>query len=171
MAHTRLPSVGFRSWSRFLAVSLQVTWVINPAEGCHHFLPGPPLPSQPLRGCYQFRCSVNRSTIGVNSLPKTVTRQRRGCNLKFWTHALLRLSPARYPLGYRATVCLVGRRSPRLIQYWAPRGSLLGRQGKLEDTISDISSNRTTIEHVANDIFSFSWTCFVCLLAKQHTPF
>ena len=33
-AHTRLPSVGFRSWSRFLAVSLQVTWVINPAAGC-----------------------------------------------------------------------------------------------------------------------------------------
>ena len=35
-----LPSVGFRSWSRFLAVSLQVTWVINPAVGCHYFLPG-----------------------------------------------------------------------------------------------------------------------------------
>jgi len=30
VAHTRLPSVGFRSWSRFLADSLQVTWVINP---------------------------------------------------------------------------------------------------------------------------------------------
>jgi len=32
VAHTRtrLPSVGFRSWSRFLAVSSQVTWVINP---------------------------------------------------------------------------------------------------------------------------------------------
>jgi len=24
---------------------------------------------------------VNRGTVGVNSLPKTVTRQRRGCNL------------------------------------------------------------------------------------------
>jgi len=31
VAHTRLPSIGFWSWSRFLAVSLQVTWVINPA--------------------------------------------------------------------------------------------------------------------------------------------
>jgi len=30
IAHTRLQSVGFRSWSRFLAVSLQVMWVINP---------------------------------------------------------------------------------------------------------------------------------------------
>ena len=50
VAHTRLPSIGFRSWSRFLAVSLQVTWVINPAVGCHYFLPGLQLPSQPLRG-------------------------------------------------------------------------------------------------------------------------
>ena len=31
-----------------------------------------------LEGCYQFRCLVNRGTMGVNSLPKTVTRQRRG---------------------------------------------------------------------------------------------
>ena len=49
-AHTRLPSVGFRSWSRFLAVSLQVMWVINPAVGCHYFPPSLQLPSQPLRG-------------------------------------------------------------------------------------------------------------------------
>ena len=49
-AHTRLPSVGFRSWSRFLAVSLQVTWVTNPAVGCHYTPPGPQLPSHPLRG-------------------------------------------------------------------------------------------------------------------------
>ena len=32
-------------------------------------------------GCYQFGCLVNRGTMGVNSLPKTVTRQRRGCDL------------------------------------------------------------------------------------------
>ena len=38
--------------------------------------------------------------MGVNSSPKTVTRQRRGCDLNL---ALLRLSPARKPLGYRAT--------------------------------------------------------------------
>ena len=38
VAHTRL------------AVSLQVTWVINPAVGYHYFPPGPQLPSQPLRG-------------------------------------------------------------------------------------------------------------------------
>ena len=50
VAHTRLPSVGFRSWSRFLAVSLQVTWVINPAVGCHYFPPHLQLAPQPLRG-------------------------------------------------------------------------------------------------------------------------
>jgi len=50
VAHTRLPSVGFRSWSRYLSVSLQVTSVINPAVGCHYFSPGLQLPPQPLRG-------------------------------------------------------------------------------------------------------------------------
>ena len=30
--------------------SLQLTWVINPAVGCHYFRPGPQLPSQRLRG-------------------------------------------------------------------------------------------------------------------------
>ena len=50
VAHTRLPSVGFRRWSRFLAVSLQVTWVINLAVGCHYSPPGLQLPLQPLRG-------------------------------------------------------------------------------------------------------------------------
>jgi len=34
---------------QFLAVSQQVTWVINPAVGCHYFPPGLQLPSQPLR--------------------------------------------------------------------------------------------------------------------------
>ena len=59
------------------AVSLQVTWVINLAVGCHYFLPGLQLPPQPLRFC----CLVNRGTMGVNNLPKTVTRQRRDCDL------------------------------------------------------------------------------------------
>ena len=42
--------IGFRSWSRFLAISLQVTWVINPAVGCHYFPPGLQLLPHPLRG-------------------------------------------------------------------------------------------------------------------------
>ena len=49
VAHTRLQSVGFRSWSWFFAVSMQVTWVINPAVVCRYFPPGPHLPSQHLR--------------------------------------------------------------------------------------------------------------------------
>jgi len=32
-------------------------------------------------GCYKFCCSVNRGTMAVNSLPKTVNRQRRDCDL------------------------------------------------------------------------------------------
>jgi len=78
VAHSRLPSVGFRSWSRFLAVSLQVMWIIKPTVGCHYFLPGPQLPTQPL---IQFCCLVNRGTVGVNSLPKTAAWQRRGFDL------------------------------------------------------------------------------------------
>jgi len=49
VSHTRLPSVGLRSWSLFLAVSLHVTWVINLAVGCHYFPPGLQLPSQPYK--------------------------------------------------------------------------------------------------------------------------
>jgi len=49
VAHTGLPSVGFGSWYQFLAVSLQVTWIINLTVGCHYFPPGLQLPPQPLR--------------------------------------------------------------------------------------------------------------------------
>ena len=81
VTHTRLLSVGFRSWSLFLVVSLQVTWVINPAVDCHTFHQARSYPRNPQEGCYQFCCLVNRGTMGVTSLPKTVTRQRRGCDL------------------------------------------------------------------------------------------
>ena len=54
VAHARLPSVGFRSWSRFFAVSLQVTWVINPTAGCHYFPPSLQLPLQPSIGLLQI---------------------------------------------------------------------------------------------------------------------
>ena len=47
VAHTRLPSVGFRSWLQFLAVSLQVMWVINPAVGCHYFCQACSYPCNP----------------------------------------------------------------------------------------------------------------------------
>ena len=62
-AHTRLPSVGFGadpgSWQS----------ACTPKGDVSH------------KPCYQFCCLVNRGTMGVNSLPKTVTRQRRDCDL------------------------------------------------------------------------------------------
>jgi len=80
VAHTRLPSVGFRSWSRFLAVSLQVMWVINPAVGYHYFPPGLQLPPQPLRGLLPISLLGEQRRNECKT--KTVrTRQRRSCDL------------------------------------------------------------------------------------------
>ena len=109
VAHSRLPSIGFRSWSRFLAVSLQVTWVTNQALGCHYFPPGPQLPLQPLwgllpisllgeqrhDGCEQFAwdCYVTASRMRFEPRPfcawvqhanHTATETPRQCNK--WTH-------------------------------------------------------------------------------------
>jgi len=81
VAHARLPSVGFRSCSRFLAVSLQVTWVINSAVGCHYVPPGPQLPSQPLRGLLPISLLGKQRYDGCEQFVRTVTRQRRGCDL------------------------------------------------------------------------------------------
>jgi len=95
VAHTRtrLPSVGFRSWSRFLAVSSQVTWVINPAVGCHYFSPGPQLPSQPLRGLLRISLLGEQRHDGREQFAwdcyPTASR------LRIWNQALLLLSPAR----------------------------------------------------------------------------
>ena len=38
-------------------------------------------PRNPREGCCQFCCLANRGTIGVNGLPRTVTRQLRDCDL------------------------------------------------------------------------------------------
>ena len=88
VAHTRLPRVGFRSWSHFLAVSLQVTWVINPEVGCHYFPPGLQLPPQPLSINFAAWWTEARWvwTVYLRLLPDSVTTA-------IWTQALLRLSP------------------------------------------------------------------------------
>ena len=44
------------------------------------------------RAATNFAALVNRGTMGVNGLPKTVTRQRRDCDLN---PGFLRLSPER----------------------------------------------------------------------------
>ena len=112
VAHIRLPSVWFRSWSRFFAVSLQVMWVINPALGCCYFPPGLQLPSRPLRGLLPISLLVNRGTMGVNSLPKTVTRQCRGCDLNPGPSA-----PESITLTTRLSSHLT-HSEPRLINDW-----------------------------------------------------
>ena len=61
----------------------------QPASGVSHKPDGrlPLLSARPavtlatLEGCCHFSCLVNRGTTDVNNLPKTVTRQRRGCDL------------------------------------------------------------------------------------------
>jgi len=101
VAHTPLPSVGFRSWSRFLAVSLQVRWVITPAVGCHYFPPGLKLPPQPLRGLLPVLLLVEQRHSGCKQLrllPDSVATA-------IWTRALLHLSPTGLALGYRAMHC------------------------------------------------------------------
>jgi len=92
VAHTRLPSVGFRSWSRCLAVSLQVTWVINPAVGCHHFPPGLQLPPATLkRAATNFAAWWTEArwvwTVCLRLSPGSVATA-------IWTRTLLHLSPA-----------------------------------------------------------------------------
>jgi len=76
VAHTRLLNVGFRSWSRFLAVSLQMTRVIKPAVGCHYFPPGLQLPSQPLRGLLPISLLGERRHDGCEQFAKDC-----GCDL------------------------------------------------------------------------------------------
>ena len=90
VADTRLPSVGFQSWSWFLAVGLQVTSVINPAVGCLYFLQACSYPHNPLEGCYKFCCLVNTGcgTVCLRLLPDSVMAA-------IWNQALLWLSPAR----------------------------------------------------------------------------
>jgi len=96
VAHTQLPNVGFCSWSWFLAVSLQVMWVINPVVGCHYFPPGMQLPRQPLRGLLLLPILhlVNTGTmvwtVCLRLLPDSNVSA-------IWTRAFLRLSPARLP--------------------------------------------------------------------------
>ena len=72
-----ITSVGHGADSDFLAVSPQVTLVINPVVGCHYFPPGPQLLSQPNRSptwpVPNYTAWWQRHT-GVSSLPKATTQ-------------------------------------------------------------------------------------------------
>ena len=89
VAHTRLQSAGFRSWSRFLALSLQVTWVINPVVGCRYFPPGLQLPPQPLRGLLP----VPELTPVLGSQPAGDVSHKPGGRLPLLS-AILAVTPA-----------------------------------------------------------------------------
>ena len=93
VAHTRLRSVGFRSWSWFLAVSWQVTGVVNSAVGCHYFpRQAGSYPVTLKRAATSFAAWWTEArqmwTVCLRLLPDTVVTA-------IWTWALLRLSPAR----------------------------------------------------------------------------
>ena len=91
VAHTWLPSIGFQSWSWLLAVSLQVTWVINPVV--LPLLSARPAitPATLKRAATNFAAWWTEAqwvwTVCLRLLPDSV-------QTAIWTHALLRLSPA-----------------------------------------------------------------------------
>ena len=78
LAHTRLPSVGFRSWSRFLVLDSQPAGDMShkPDDRLWLLSARPAVTLATLK-----RAAANFGTMGVNSLPKSVTRQRRGCDM------------------------------------------------------------------------------------------
>jgi len=98
---------------------------------------------------------MNRGTMGVNSLPKTVTRQRRACD--FWTQALLRMSPS----WVRFLVHNIG-----LVQYrWTGLDLLTVDRLKLQDwkivNFSKYSlSCYTYVFHRCRFVLSFSVLAF-----------
>ena len=94
VAYTRLPSVGFRSWFRFLALSLQVSWVINKPGGRLPLLSARPAvtPATLKRAATNFAAWWTEAqwvwTVCLILLPDSVAAA-------IWTRALLHLSPAR----------------------------------------------------------------------------
>ena len=79
VTHTRLPSVWFRSWSRFLAVSLHVTGVINPAVGCYYFQQACSFPRNPEEATNFAAWWTEARWVWTGCL--SLTRQRRSCDL------------------------------------------------------------------------------------------
>jgi len=92
VAHTRLPSIGFRSWSRFLAVSLQMT--SHKLGGRLPLLSARPTvtPATLKRAAANFAACWTEAqwvwTVCLRLLPDSIAAA-------IWTWALLHLSPAR----------------------------------------------------------------------------
>ena len=93
VAHTRLPSVGFRSWSRFLAVSLQVIVSHKPGGRLPLLFARPAVTHATLkRAATNFAAWWTEAqcvwTVCLRLLPDSVATA-------IWTRAILCLSPAR----------------------------------------------------------------------------
>ena len=109
---------------------------------------------------------MNRGTMGVNSLPKTVTRQRRACDL--WTQALLRMSPS----WVRFLVYNTG-----LVQYrWTGLDLLTADRLKMQDwkiaNSSKYSSSCCTyVFHLCRCVLAFSTLAYSYLrIPYLHIP-
>jgi len=123
--YSRLPSVGFRRWSRFFAVSLRVTWVINPAVGCHYFLPGPQLPPQPLwgllpisllgeqrhNGCEQFAWDCYRMLFEPRPCCSWVQHANHSATIGMDTDADICVE-------HRGRAAATMRRTPKRSRFW-----------------------------------------------------
>jgi len=81
VAHTWLPSIGFWSWTRFLAVRLQVTGVINPAVGCNYFARPAVTPTTLKRAATNFAAWWTEAGWVWAVCLSFFIRQRCGCDL------------------------------------------------------------------------------------------
>jgi len=86
VAHTRLPSVGFRSWSRLFAVSLPDVSHKPGGTGCHYFPPGLQVSIRAFYACVQHAnhsATEPLSVVWITScLPCTRARNKRGVRSK-----------------------------------------------------------------------------------------
>ena len=83
VVHTRFPSVGFRSWSQCVAVTLQVLWVIHKPGGRLPLLSAKPAVTLATlkRAATNFAAWWTEAQWVWTVLSKTVTWQRRGWDL------------------------------------------------------------------------------------------
>jgi len=94
-----LPSVGPGGNPGVQAVSPQVIWVIQPAVGCHYFLPGLRLPPQPQSITALSRYQVIVLGVRDTSVWTTCPRLLRSfAQSRIWTHDLLIARPTLYLL-------------------------------------------------------------------------
>jgi len=105
------------------------------------------------QGCYEFCCSVNRGTMGANSLPNTVIRQRRNCYLNPGSSA-----PESSTLTTRLPSC------PSIAQRDKNRVSGLD----MTDTVSFHRPCSAATDHVSNILASCSSLLYALRILRCH---